>query len=200
MSTNRNKYLISQSLLSAWLWSYKKEDGYEDFLKTLHKQGIQQTKQMLAGVQFENILNAVLTGAEIDATHEWYKPITELQSELQGAQQQVRLYRDIKVEGIDFLAYGVLDYLKAGIVYDTKYSKAYDVGKYLTSPQHSMYLYLVPEARRFDYKICDGEWIYTESYYPDQVEPIEHIIKNFMGFLDRQNLVDTYCEIWKAKT
>ena len=39
------RFLITQSLLSSWLWSYKLENGYEDFLKTLRREGqFQQTK------------------------------------------------------------------------------------------------------------------------------------------------------------
>ncbi len=71
------------------------------------------------------------------------------------------------------MCYGVLDYLKCGVIYDTKYSKTYKVNKYLDSPQHPMYFVLAPEAYEFQYKICDGEWIYTEIYRPGEVEPIE---------------------------
>lgn len=194
-----NKFLITQSLLSSWLWSYKLENGYEDFLKTLRREPIQQTKAMLEGIRFENCLNAVLNGAEIEPMHEWYKPIMELYPTLAGAQQQVRLSRDLTVNGVTFVCYGVLDFLKAGTVFDTKYSKTYSVGKYLDSPQAPMYLFLVPEAREFQYKICDGKYIYTETYRPDEVEPIERTIKNFMGFLDKMDLIKMYCENWRSK-
>lgn len=193
------KYLLTQSLLSAWLWSYKLETGYEDFLKTLRREPIQQNKAMRDGIHFENVLNAVLNGAEIEPTHEWYKPIMELYPTLYGSQQQVRLSRDITVQGVPLVLYGVLDFLNAGIIYDTKYSKTYRVGKYLDSPQHPMYFALLPEAREFRYKICDGKYIYTETYYPGEVEPIERTIKHFMDFLDKQNLVDTFCTRWKSK-
>ena len=154
---------------------------------------------MLLGQKFENCLNAVLNGAEIDTTHEWHKPITELASELQGAQQQVRLSRDTSVGDINFVLHGVLDYLRAGVIYDTKFSKTYKVGKYLTSPQHPMYFALVPEASKFSYKICDGEWVYTETYTPDEVEPIERTIKNFIDYLKRTSLLDVYLSNWQSK-
>lgn len=194
-----NRFLITQSLLSSWLWLYKREDGYDDFLKTLRKEPIQQTKQMLEGIRFENVLNAVLNGAEIEPTHEWYKPITKLGRVLEGAQQQVRLSKEINVEGVGFVLYGVLDYLKAGVIYDTKYSKTYKVGKYLDSPQHPLYLALVPEAYAFQYKICDGKYVYTETYRPDDVEPVERTIKHFMDYLDRLNLVEIYTTNWRSK-
>ena len=193
------KFLITQSLLSSWGWLYKMDSGYDDFLKTLRKEPFQQTKAMLEGIRFENVLNATLNGAEIEPRHEWYKPIKALSRGLAGAQQQVRLSKTVNVEGVNFVLYGVLDYLKAGVIYDTKYSKTYKVGKYLDSPQHPMYFALVPEAYMFKYKICDGKYIYTETYTPDEAEPIERTIKHFMEFLDKQNLVKTFCENWRSK-
>ena len=73
------------------------------------------------------------------------------------------------------------------------------MNNYIGSPQHPMYFALVPKAREFQYKICDGKYIYTETYRPDEVEPIERTIKHFMDFLDKQNLVKTYCDNWKSK-
>jgi len=194
-----NRFLITQSLLSSWLWALKLDSGYEDFLKTLRKEPIKPNKAMLEGQRFENVLCAVLNGAEIEPAHEWYKPIMELYPILYGAQQQVAVYKDVKVQGINFVLYGKLDFLKEGIIYDTKYSKSYSVGKYLESPQHPMYFALVPEAMEFQYKICDGQYVYTETYRPDDVEPIEHTIKHFMDFLDKLRLVDVYCSNWKSK-
>ena len=194
-----NKYLLTQSLISSWLWALKLDNGYEDFLKTLRREPIRQTKAMLEGIRFENCLNAVLNGSNIEPTHEWYKPIKTLYPVLKGAQQQAAMSKDIVVNNVAFVLYGKLDYLKAGVIYDTKYSKTYHVGKYLDSPQHPMYFALVPEAYKFKYKICDGNMVYTETYRPDETENIETIIKHFMAFLDRMNLVDMYQENWRSR-
>jgi hypothetical protein len=195
-----NRFLLTQSLLSSWQWGLKLDNGREDFIKTLRREPIQQTRQMLDGIRFENVLCATLNGADIDTAHEWYKPIMELYPTLYGAQQQVSLSRDVTINGVRFVLYGKLDFLKAGIIFDTKYSKTYRrAGKYLDSPQHPMYFALVPEAYEFQYLICDGTYIYKETYHPDEVEPIEQTIKHFMGFLERQGLVDVYCENWRSK-
>jgi hypothetical protein len=193
----RNKLRITQSLLSAWEWSYKTENGYADFLDTLKRVKKPPTQAMLDGVRFEGIINAALDGEPLDEAHEWYKPISEIVSELRRSQKQVVLYRDITVNGVPFLLHGVLDFLKAGIIYDTKFSKSYSVGKYRDSPQHPMYFALVPEAYKFQYTISDGKYVYRETYYPDDTEPIEIIISNFMIFLERQNLIDTYAKYWQ---
>ena len=123
-------------------------------------------------------------GNPISEDHEWYKPVTQLARYLEGSQQQVTIFKDIRVDGVDFLLHGVLDFLRAGVIYDTKYSKTYRLNKYLNSPQHPMYLELVPEAYRFEYLICDGTWVYRETYPRDIVSPIEPTIRNFMKYLD----------------
>lgn len=194
-----NRFLITQSLLSSWLWLYKKDDGYEDFIKSLNREPIQQTTAMLDGNRFENVLCATLNGAKIDQTHEWYEPIMELYPILHGAQQQVAVSKNVVIDGTEYVLYGVLDFLKEGTIYDTKYSKTYRVGKYLDSPQHPMYLALVPEAREFQYKVCDGKYIYTETYRPDEVEPIEQTVKYFMQFLKEQKLTNIYRKKWRSK-
>jgi len=197
------KLRITQSLLSAWLWTYLKDDGYEEFLTALKREKQPPTKAMLEGVRFENVVNNVLNGAPIDPKHEWLYPVLDITDELWGASQQVTLFREIDVSGVTFLLHGVLDFLKQGVIYDTKFSKTYKVGKYLKSPQTSMYFALVPEARLFEYIICDGKYVYRERYprelLGDGIEPIEKTIDNFMSFLDRQNLLEIYTENWESK-
>ena len=193
------KYRITQTLLGNWLYTYKVDDGYEKFLKCLRREKEPPTKAMLDGIRFEGCVNSVLDGAPISPDHEWYKPVTQLARYLDGAQQQVTLFREIKVDGIHFLLHGVLDFLKEGIIYDTKFSKNYHLNKYLLSPQHPMYFALEPDAYEFQYLSCDGTYVYRETYRPEDVTPIDVTIKQFMQFLDRQNLVDTYCELWKTK-
>ena len=198
-----NPLRITQTLLSSWKWVYLKDDGYEEFLRTLNREKKPQTKAMLEGIRFENVLNGVLDGAPIDPKHEWLYPILEISDELWGASQQVTLFREIEVQGVPFLLHGVLDFLKQGIIYDTKFSTNYKVGKYLDSPQTSMYFALVPEARLFEYIISDGKYVYREKYprylIGDGIEPIERTIDNFMSFLDRQNLLQTFKENWEVK-
>ena len=188
---------ITQSLLSAWEWSFKKDDGYEDFLRTLNREKKPPTKAMLDGIKFENVLNSVLNGEQIPDDHEWKFPITEMARELDGSQQQVSIFRDIYVDGQPILLHGVLDYLHAGHIYDCKYSKTYSLNKYLTSPQTPMYLALVPEARDFTYIISDGKWVYRERYPRDIVPPIEIEIKEFLDYCKQHELYETLVQKWR---
>ncbi len=197
-SPKSERLRITQSLLSEWQWSFKKEDGWDQFLAALNRVPKQATKQMLDGTRFENCLNHVLDGETIEENHEWYRPIRQLAKYLDGAQQQVVLFREIEVDGQPMLLHGVLDFLKAGVIYDTKFSKNYHLNKYLNSPQHPMYLALVPEARRFEYLSCDGRWVYRECYPREIVDPIEPTIRQFLAFLKNNNLFEIYKNNWRV--
>ena len=195
-----NKFHITQSLLSDWQRSFLVEDGYESFINSLNRIPKQPTEPMLLGIEFESCVNSVLDGAYIPSTHKWYKPVMQLADLLAGSQQQVTARREVIVDGVCFELYGVLDFLKAGVIYDTKFSKHYYVNKYINSPQHPLYFRVVPEAYKFSYLSCDGEFIYTETYLPEDVTPIETTIHQFMQYLEKHNLIDTYTSIWNLKT
>lgn len=199
MSTARpSKVRVTQTLLTSWEYSFKTDDGYESFLKTLNREKTPPTKAMLDGIRYENVLNNVLKGETITPDHEWYAPITEMAEELQGAQQQVTLFKEIQVDGQTTLLHGVLDYLRAGEIWDCKFSKTYHLNKYLNSPQLMMYLSLVPEARRMTFIVSDGKYVYRERYPRDIVEPIDLTIKYFYEFLKRYDLWQTFIEKWSV--
>lgn len=193
-----NKYLITQTLLSSWQWGLSSESFFADFEKTLRREASPATKAQLDGQRYENVLNAVLDGESIPEDHEWYRPITEMSGILRGAQKQVKLSRDINIDGISLVLYGILDFLKAGTIYDCKFSGTYHVGKYLKSPQHPMYFDLVPESDVFKYLISDGKYVYTETYYREDAEPIAKRIERFLNWLDKAKMLDTYFEKWKS--
>ena len=202
MSTRQSKVRITQSLLSAWYWSFKTDNGYEDFLRTLNREKKPPTKAMLDGIAFENVLNNTLKGEHLPEDHEWYRPITEMAAELDGAQQQVNLFRDVEIDGQSVLLHGVLDYLREGHIWDCKYSKTYHLNKYLwtETPQTSMYLALVPEAFDFTYIVCDGKYVYRERYTRDIVPSIEPTISQFMKYLKYHNLWNIFEEKWRANS
>jgi hypothetical protein len=195
-----SKVRITQSLLSAWEWSFKTDDGWDDFIAALNREKKQPTQAMLDGIRFENCLNNVLKGEPIYQDNEWYNVLVEMSCELQGAQQQVSLFHDCEVDGQPFLLHGVLDYLREGHIWDCKFSKTYHLNKYLTSPQTTMYMALVPEARAFTYIISDGKYVYREKYPRDIVPPIEPTIYNFMQYLKKHGLWEVYCEKWRVNT
>lgn len=198
MSGKPGKIRLTKTLLDSWLWSYKKDDGYEDFLRTLNREKSPPTKAMLDGQQFENCVNGVLDGNEIDDDHKWHDGIVSMAEYLKGSRQQVTLFREISVDGQTYLMHGVLDYLRAGVIYDCKFSKSYHLNKYLDTSQTPVYLYLVPEARRFEYLASDGKFVYKEAYPRGIVQPLEPMIKNFTAFVRKCGLWDVLAEKWKV--
>ena len=200
MRTRPPKIRLTKSLLDAWLYSFKVEDGWDKFLLTLNREKVPVTEAMLDGTRYENCLNSVLNGETIPEDHEWRKPILEMAEELHGAQQQVVLFQDTEVDGQPILLHGVLDYLVAGEIYDCKFTKRYHLNKYFWeyTTQTAMYLALVPEAKRFTYIISDGKWVYRERYPREIVPPIEPTIKNFMNFCDSHGLRKTLEEKWSV--
>ena len=195
------KLRVTKSLLDSWLWAFRRDDGYEDFLCTLRREKKPPTEAMLDGTRFENCLNGYLDGELLDPDHEWYKPIAEMSQYLWGSQQQVALFQDTVVDGQPILLHGVLDYLKAGHIWDCKFSKNYHLNKYLPeyTTQTAMYLALVPEAMDFTYIISDGKWVYRERYPREIVPPIEPTIKQFMDYLEKHKLLQTFEEKWSVK-
>lgn len=199
-SSSKAKLRLTQSLLSAWEWSFKREDGYDDFIAALSREKKQPTQAMLDGIRFENCLNSVLNGEPLYQDHEWYAPLVEMSCELQGAQQQVTLFRDIEVDGQPILLHGVLDYLREGHIWDCKFSKTYHLNKYhwTQTPQTAMYFALVPEAFDFTYIVSDGKYVYRERYPRDIVPSIEPTIKQFLAYLKKHGLLDIYQEKWSV--
>ena len=194
------KLRVTKSLLDSWLYSFKRDDGYEDFLCTLRREKKPPTEAMLNGIRYENCLNSVLNGESIPKDHEWYSPITEMAAELWGSQQQVVLFQDIEVDGQPILLHGVLDYLRAGVIWDCKFSKTYHLNKYYWeyTTQTAMYFALVPEARVFRYINSDGNYVYRETYPREIVPDIVLPIRNFFKYLKQRDLYGIYAEKWKV--
>lgn len=195
----KNKFRITHSLLSSWLWSSQSEERYNDFLKTLRREPTQATQAMRDGQEFENMVYACANGAAVPKNHKWENGVLELGKMLSGSAFQVALGRDITVNDIDFRLFGILDALRFGHIFDVKFSKRYTLGKYRNSTQHSMYFALCPEAADFTYLISDGDYVYRETYYPDETEHISRYIDCFMKSLYRQNLVDLYVKNFKEE-
>ena len=193
-----SRFLLTQSLLGNWLYIYNAFEGYEDaahadFLKSLNREPIEQTEAMLAGIQFENMVNASAEGAE--AKDQCVNAIADI---VRGGQKQVALYNSMTADGIEFLLYGKLDYLKVGVIYDIKFSKSYEAGKYTESIQHPFYFALCPEARQFEYLVSNGNDVFIERYMQSETPGIEKTITEFLSYLNYSGLANIYFEKWKA--
>lgn len=196
------KLLITQSLLSSWQYQYQAfdpESAHEDFLRVLRREKSKPTQAILDGIQFENMVTACCEGSPPLEGHKWGEAVRAIADRLQGSQFQVVAQRSAMVAGIPFLLYGRLDALKAGVIYDIKFSRSYQVGKYLDSPQHPMYFTLVPEAYKFEYVVFTGSDVCVESYDREDVPEIFPTIRNFINYLELSKLDKIYCQKWETK-
>ena len=101
--------------------------------------------------------------------------------------------------GLTIVLYGRLDVLLAGGIYDIKFSKGYDRGKYFDSTQHPTYLELVPEAEHFTYLVSNGTDVWQEKYRRKETPSILPIISDFLDWLTARDLLELYQEKWLAK-
>lgn len=222
------RFLITQSLISAWSYMFDCAEGAEDeakkaFLSTLRREPSATTEAMQAGIDFENLCYSIAKGTfrpewkagegvnrstgESYEYHKYpkhYKGACKVADHIKGAQLQVKASRELTVDGMCFVVYGILDALEAGTISDVKFkSKSFGslelAGSYRESAQHPLYFFLVPEALRFVYLVSDGEDLYTETYRPDECRSADEIIHNFMNWIIAAGLLDVYKTHWRAK-
>ena len=196
------KLLITQSLLGAWLYQYQafdRESAHKDFLRVLRREKSKPTQAILDGIQFENMVTASCEGSPPPEGLKWGQAVRAIADRVQGSQFQVAAQRTAVVEDIPFLLYGRLDALKAGVICDIKFSRGYQVGKYLDSPQHPMYFALVPEAQRFEYLVFTGCDVCVEKYDREDAPDIRSTIRDFMKYLEASKLDKLYCQKWETR-
>ena len=202
------RYLMTQSLLSAWAYQFDcfegcEEDAQAAFLRTLRREPGEQTEAILNGISFETGVYLAAAGLPDKPNPKWERGTKAVADIIRGAQIQVKVSREITVDGMTFLLYGILDALKAGTIYDVKFMNksmgGVDVyGKYLDSAQHPAYFYLVPEASEFTYLLSDGDDLYIETYRRENTRPISAFIHEFIESIRQQGLMDIYKKHWRA--
>lgn len=203
------RYLITKSLIESWAYCFNcyetaAEGAYRDFLATLRREPQETSEDAQNGIAFENDVYALVQDAPCVSNSEWEEGARRVANELAGARLQFRTERELSCCGMDFLVYGVLDGLRAGVIKDVKYSNtafsSADLqGKYLNCSQHPCYFYLVPEAYRFDYLVSDGTDLYIESYTPQNSRPFPEIVEEFIRSITDMGLLGIYKEHWKTK-
>lgn len=196
------RYWMTQSLLSNWLYYINSEDEQAEkaqsgFLSCLKREKQEETKAMQDGKRFEALVNSIVDGTPEKAANEnWNIAARRFAKLCKGGQKQVPVSGFLTAGDLDFVLYGVCDYVKAGIIYDIKKVTRYEYGKYAASPQHPMYFQLLPEAARFDYLIFDGKYCYRETYRRCDSPPVEQIITAFIRWLRETGYMELYQAHW----
>ena len=201
------RYLMTHSLLSSWLYTMK-ENPFEDmtterdpmaeFMQTLRREPTSTTEAMQNGIDFEDLVTAVITGRAAPSAA-WYTAAERVASRCAGGVLQYKARKPVEVGGMQLLLYGRLDCLKAGEIIDIKFSKGYDVGKYISSTQHPTYFELIPEARQFTYLVSNGSAVWPETYRRDETPSIFPVISDFLDWLRVTGLMELYQEKWATK-
>ena len=211
------KYLMTQSLLSAWLYMFdcteeRSGEAQKAFLATLNREKTEPSFEVLRGIAFEDAVQEYIKGdlSAPDDYAESYAKGQAITKEAEGVKTvanlvkggiyQLTAYKDKRIDGIDFLLMAKCDWVRAGVIYDCKRVNNYEPGKYLHSPQHPMYLEVIDTARKFRYVVFDGDGVYlTDTYDRKEVEPIENTISQFINYLRSENLLEVYFEKWRAR-
>ena len=223
-----DRYMITHSLLSSWLYTMRDnpyetadstDDPMADFLRTLRREPTPTTEAMQKGIDFENLVTEIVTGrfrpewkssGGIDPNTgeargmmvypKWYDAAKKVANIIRGGLLQVPESKTVEIGGMQILLHGRLDALKAGTVYDIKFSGSYDRGKYFDSTQHPMYMELVPDAERFCYIISNGTDVWTEGYRREEIPiPIVATAADFLDWLKSMDLMPLFKERWLAK-
>lgn len=220
------KLKITKTLIESWAYPFTcfegyEEDAYNDFLKTLKREPVEESEAIANGRAFEDLCYRMANGekvvkeiqldeinpvsGEAFETREfpkWYDGARRIVPIIEGGQIQVPVSCDLNVAGQDFWLYGICDVVKAGTIYDIKFKTkglgSDDVyGKYLNCSQHSLYLKALPEAFRFVYLVSDGQDLYAEEYTRQTSRPIEQHIMEFWNWLKaKPELMAIYQERW----
>jgi hypothetical protein len=194
------------------------KDAYAEFLKTLRREPTEQTEAMKNGIIFEDLVTAILEnkqtfgftveifeGEELPhdplaiTEHKWYEAALTVANKIRGGVLQYKAYKTIDIAGTTVFLYGRLDALRAGTIYDIKFSKSYERGKYFSSTQHPTYFEVVPEAKQFQYLVSNGADVWTETYSREDSQDIKIIISDFFSWLSAQGLMELYKEKWLAR-
>jgi len=193
------KFLITPSLLNSYAYyiqdEYKSpQDSRADFLKTLNREKFEPNEAMQRGIDFENAICRVSEHlakwkCEPDCIPALefcnYQIIKELAEEVCYGLWQKSVKKEITVGNQEFLLYGRTDVIKRDTIYDIKFTSNYELGKFLDSSQHLIYLYC-SGLPNFSYLISDGKDWWKEDYHNhEQVEDqIKSKIADFMSYLE----------------
>jgi hypothetical protein len=186
------KYLITPSLLNSYQYYINDEfkspaDSRADFLKTLSKEKLELNEAMQKGIFFEDSINDYCKDAlKIDVKEPCYwdcvKSIGDI---VRGGLWQQTCKKDLQIGDKKFLLYGKMDVVKRDTIYDIKFTSKYELGKFLDSAQHLIYLYCTG-LPKFQYLISDGEDFWIEDYHnhANIENEIKSKISDFLGYLE----------------
>lgn len=209
-----SKYLITPTLISAYQYYINDEfkspaDSRADFFKTLSREKFEPSEAMQKGIDFEAKVQFLTTDITVDDLRHFYKekvgetvinhkltiedainwlkqqPEFLISQVVENGLWQQTCKKSLQVGNKEFLLYGKMDVVKRDTVYDIKFTSNYELGKFLDSSQHLIYLYCTG-LPKFQYLISDGEDYWIEDYYnhANIENEIKSKISDLLGYLE----------------
>jgi len=197
------KYLITPTLINSFQYYIDDEfkspaDSRADFLKTLSKEKFEPTEAMQKGIDFENDIKALCDNILLDKKENIdYEVIcNDIATIVKDGLWQETCKKELKIGNQEFLLYGKMDVIKRDTIYDIKYTSNYELGKFLGSAQHLIYLYCTG-LPKFKYLVSNGKDFWIEDYFNNvNIEnEIKSKINDFLSYLENdseaKNLFET---------
>ena len=202
------KYLITPTLINSFQYYIDDEfkspaDSRADFLKTLSKEKFEPNQAMQKGIDFENDIKAKCDNILLDKKENIdYEVIcNDIATIVKNGLWQQTCKKELQIGNQEFLLYGKMDVIKRDTIYDIKYTSNYELGKFLGSAQHLIYLYCTG-LPKFKYLISNGKDFWIEDYFNSvNIEnKIKNKINNFLSYLENDNEAKNLFETkWQAK-
>jgi hypothetical protein len=203
------KYLITPTLINSYQYYINDEfkspaDSRADFLKTLSRERFEPNEAMQKGIDFEEHINQLtnnLPSTFNDKNKEYISCVIDIANIVNSGLWQQTCKKDLQIGNQEFLLYGKMDVIKRDTVYDIKYTGKYELGKFLDSAQHLIYLYCTG-LPKFQYLISDGEDYWIEDYHNHiNIEnEIKSKISDFLGYLENdKEAKELFKTKWESK-
>ena len=205
------KYLITASLLNSYQYYIQDEfkspaDSRANFLKTLSRERFEPNEAMQKGIDFESDVRLATDELnEINIFHDDYdgrqEIVNQMARKVKGGLWEQTCRKDLQVGNQEFLLYGRTDVIKRDTIYDIKFTSNYELGKFIDSSQHKIYLYCLG-LPKFQYLISDGKEYWTEDYHNHEgiENELKGMISDFMGYLENdKEAKEMFLTKWETK-
>ncbi len=198
---------VIPSLLGSWDWYLNAEGDREEsaeaeFLASLRREKSPPNQAMQDGIDFENRVEAVCQGKAVSFLEgeDYERCVREVAAMVAGGTWQVNTAKTITVGGVSFWLHGRMDVLRGPWIWDLKFSKSFDVGKYRDAPQTLAYLACEPGPLGIRYVVCDGSRVFVDEYRREVVRPVEWLLGDFWEWMQAHpKFLEPYLANWSTE-
>jgi len=160
-------YYITPTLHNAVYWFTRLDKPMDELIDCLNKVKTPPNEAMQKGIQFEEDIMAYQNGRYIGEVSDCSDMIAKV-SDIIGENPlwQETVFAPMLTSCGEVMTYGKADAVNKDWVFDIKYSKSYETGKYASSIQHLIYMHATG-IEQFAYLIGTPNRFYREDYFLD---------------------------------